>query len=43
MRELFKAQGIEPCSMLPAEFQQLIKTDLAHWKRTVEQLGSKLE
>ncbi len=43
VRELFKAQGIEPGGMPPAEFQQLIKTDLAHWKRTVEQLGIKLE
>jgi len=43
VRELFKAQGIEPGGMLPSEFQQLIKTDLAHWKRTIEQLGIKLE
>lgn len=43
VRELFKAQGIEPGGMPPSEFQQLIKTDLAHWKRTIEQLGIKLE
>lgn len=43
VRELFKAQGIEPGGMPPAEFQQLIKTDLAQWKRTIEQLGIKLE
>jgi tripartite-type tricarboxylate transporter receptor subunit TctC len=43
VRELFKAQGIEPSGMPPAEFQQLIKTDLAQWKRTIEQLGIKLE
>jgi tripartite-type tricarboxylate transporter receptor subunit TctC len=43
VRELFKTQGIEPGGMPPLEFQQLIKTDLAHWKRTIEQLGIKLE
>jgi tripartite-type tricarboxylate transporter receptor subunit TctC len=43
VRELFKAQGIEPGGMPPAEFQQLIKTDLAQWKRIVDQLGIKLE
>jgi tripartite-type tricarboxylate transporter receptor subunit TctC len=43
VREVFKAQGIEPGGMPPSEFQQLIKTDLAHWKRTIEQLGIKLE
>ena len=43
VRELFKAQGIEPGGMPPAEFQQLIRTDLAQWKRTIDQLGIKLE
>jgi len=43
VRELFKAQGIEPGGMPPAEFQQLIRTDLVQWKRTIEQLGIKLE
>jgi tripartite-type tricarboxylate transporter receptor subunit TctC len=43
VRELFKAQGIEPGGMPPAEFQQLIRSDLAQWKRTIEQLGIKLE
>jgi tripartite-type tricarboxylate transporter receptor subunit TctC len=43
VRELFKAQGIDPGGMPPSEFQQLIKTDLAQWKRTIEQLGIKLE
>jgi len=43
VRELFKAQGIEPGGMPPAEFQQLVKTDLAQWKRIVDQLGIKLE
>jgi tripartite-type tricarboxylate transporter receptor subunit TctC len=43
VRELFKAQGIEPGGMPPADFQRLIKTDLAEWKRTIEQLGIKLE
>ena len=43
VRELFKAQGIEPGGIPPAEFQQLIKTDLAQWKRIVDQLGIKIE
>ena len=43
VRELFKAQGIEPGGMPPAEFQQLIKTDLLQWKRVVDQLAIKLE
>lgn len=43
VRELFKAQGIEPGGITPSEFQQLIKTDLEQWKRTIEQLGIKLE
>jgi hypothetical protein len=29
--------------MPSAEFQQLIRTDLVQWKRTIEQLGIKLE
>jgi tripartite-type tricarboxylate transporter receptor subunit TctC len=43
VRELFKAQGIEPGGMPPADFQRLIKTDIADWKRTIDQLGIKLE
>lgn len=43
VRELFRAQGIEPGGMPPAEFQQLIRSDLAQWKRTIDQLGIKLE
>jgi tripartite-type tricarboxylate transporter receptor subunit TctC len=43
VRELFRAQGIEPGGMPSAEFQQLIRTDLVQWKRTIEQLGIKLE
>lgn len=43
VRELFNTQGIEPGGISPSEFQQLIKTDLEQWKRTIEQLGIKLE
>lgn len=43
VREIFKTQGIEPGGISPSEFQQLIKTDLEQWKRTIEQLGIKLE
>ena len=43
VRDLFRAQGIEPGGMPPAEFGALIRNDLASWKRTVGQLGIKLE
>ena len=43
VRESFRAQGIEAGGMPPAEFQQLIRSDLSQWKRTVEQLGIRLE
>lgn len=43
VRDIFRTQGIEPGGMPSAEFQQLIRADLAHWKRTVDQLGIKLE
>lgn len=43
VRDLFRSQGIEPGGMPPTEFQQLIRTDLAQWKRTIDQLGIKLE
>jgi len=38
VREVFRAQGIEPGGMPPAEFTALVRDDLALWKRTVEQL-----
>jgi len=43
VRDTFRMQGIEPGGMPPAEFQQLIRSDLAQWKQTVDQLGIKLE
>jgi tripartite-type tricarboxylate transporter receptor subunit TctC len=43
VRDIFRQQGIEPGGMPPAEFQQMIRADLALWKRTVDQLGIKLE
>ena len=43
VRESFRAQGIEAGGMPPAEFQQLIRSDLGQWKRTVDQLGIRLE
>jgi tripartite-type tricarboxylate transporter receptor subunit TctC len=39
VREIFRAQGIEPGGMPPEQFTALVKSDLALWKRTVEQLG----
>jgi tripartite-type tricarboxylate transporter receptor subunit TctC len=43
VRSAFRAQGIEPGGMPPAEYQALIRNDLAHWKKVVAQLGLKLE
>ena len=38
VRRIFEAQGIEPGGMPPAAFTALVQSDLAWWKRTVEQL-----
>ena len=43
VREIFRAQGIEPGGMPPAEFTALVRDDLALWKRTVEQLNITLQ
>jgi len=43
VREIFRAQGIEPGGMPPAEFTALVRDDLALWKRTVEQLNIPLQ
>ncbi|MBD9668788.1 tripartite tricarboxylate transporter substrate binding protein [Variovorax sp. VRV01] len=43
VREIFRAQGIEPGGMPPADFTALIRDDLALWKRTVEQLNITLQ
>ena len=38
VRRIFEAQGIEPGGMPPPAFTALVQSDLAWWKRTVEQL-----
>ncbi|HSI56606.1 MAG TPA: tripartite tricarboxylate transporter substrate binding protein [Ideonella sp.] len=43
VRELFKAQGIEPGGMPPAEYAKLIQDDLAQWKKTITQLNITLQ
>ena len=43
VQEIFRAQGIEPGGMPPAEFTALVRNDLALWKRTVEQLHITLQ
>jgi tripartite-type tricarboxylate transporter receptor subunit TctC len=43
VREAFRAQGIEPGGMPPAEYGALIREDLANWKRVVDRLGIKLD
>jgi tripartite-type tricarboxylate transporter receptor subunit TctC len=43
LRATFRTQGIEPGGMPPAEYQALIRKDLAQWKATIAQLGLKLE
>lgn len=43
VRDTFRQQGIEPGGMPPADFQKVVANDLAMWKRTVDQLGLKLE
>ena len=43
IRDLFRAQGIEPGGMPPAEYGQLIRDDLAQWKRVVNKLNIKMD
>jgi len=43
VRETFTTRGIDPGGMPPAEFQELIRSDLQMWKQTVDKLGIKLE
>jgi tripartite-type tricarboxylate transporter receptor subunit TctC len=41
--KIFAAQGIQPGGMPPEEFTKLVASDLALWKRTVDQLHITLE
>jgi tripartite-type tricarboxylate transporter receptor subunit TctC len=43
VRDIFKAQGIEPGGMPPADYGALIRDDLAQWKRTVDKLNLRIE
>ena len=43
VRKIFAEQGIQPGGMPPPEFTKLVATDLALWKRTVQQLHITLE
>ena len=43
VRETFTQRGIEPGGMPPAEFQELIRSDLKSWQETVTKLGIRLE
>ncbi|MEH3086857.1 MAG: tripartite tricarboxylate transporter substrate binding protein [Xylophilus ampelinus] len=43
VRGAFRMQGIAPGGMPPAEYQALIREDLAEWKQTIARLGIKLE
>jgi tripartite-type tricarboxylate transporter receptor subunit TctC len=43
VRDLFKAQGIAPGGMPPEQFTALVRSDLAMWKRTVEELHITLQ
>ena len=43
VHRIFEAQGIQPGGMPPAEFTKLVRSDLALWKRTVDQLHITLQ
>ncbi|VTU35971.1 tripartite tricarboxylate transporter substrate binding protein [Variovorax sp. PBL-E5] len=43
VRRLFQAQGIQPGGMPPAEFDQLIHSDLALWKKAIAELHIQLQ
>ena len=40
---MFRSQGIEPGGMPPAEYAQVIRKDLAQWKKTIAELGIKMD
>ncbi len=43
IRELFQTYGIEPGGMPPSDYTELVRKDLALWKRTVDQLQITLQ
>lgn len=43
LRATFQAQGIEPGGMPPAAYADIIARDLVHWKKTIAELGIKLD
>jgi len=43
VRRLFQAQGIQPGGMPPAEFDKLIRSDLALWKKAIIDLHIQLQ
>lgn len=43
VRDVFRAQGIEPGGQTPEAYTALVRSDLALWKRTVEQLNITLQ
>jgi tripartite-type tricarboxylate transporter receptor subunit TctC len=43
VRDVFRAQGIEPGGEPPAEFTALVRNDLALWKKTVDELHISLQ
>lgn len=43
LRATFQAQGIEPGGMPPAAYADIIGRDLAHWKKTIAELGIKMD
>jgi tripartite-type tricarboxylate transporter receptor subunit TctC len=38
VRDVFRAQGIEPGGMPPAAFTEMVRNDLKTWKQVVDQL-----
>ena len=43
IRELFQNYGIEAGGMPPEEYTEIVRKDLAMWKRTVDQLQITLQ
>lgn len=43
LRAMFRAQGIEPGGMPPAEYGEIIRKDLVQWRKTIAELGIKLD
>jgi tripartite-type tricarboxylate transporter receptor subunit TctC len=43
IKDIFRAQGIEPGGMPPPEFAALVRSDLTLWRHTIEQLHITLQ